>query len=402
MAMLGAGGRLAAQLPEPDPFQVAAGGTLPALGASAGIPANPAGLAGGSGWQLVASPLRIGLGLTPISGADLTRAGDGVLSREIREAWLRSLDGGPQRGTTDVALGPIAIRRGSVSFELASVGTGRMQLPADAVELILFGNAGRDGAARDLRLDGARLDGAALTTVGIAWGTRVSRQLSVGARLHASIGHGVLLTRDAGSVLTGGAATAALRLPTISSTGSSPGFGVGVDLGVTWTGSESRTGVSIQNAGSDFRWSDGDLRFREGETLIEGEGVASDFSARPVGEAPPALRALVRRLRPARRIEIEHVRALDGRLHLRVLLRQRLERGLAPSTPDARLVGLQWRARSSLALAAHAGSVEGDARVGAGARFGWGAWGVSGAWLLDRGDDRRGSTFGLSFNWELR
>lgn len=402
LGLLIAAGPATAQLPVADPFQAAAGGSLPAVEQREGIPSNPSGLSAAAGWQVVLSPLRIGLGLAPISGADLARAGDGVVSRSTREAWLRRLAGRPQRGSADLALGPIAIRRGPLALDVATTLTGRARLPADAVELILFGNAGRTGEPRDFRLDGSRLDGTAFTAVGLAWGIPATDQLSLGARIHANIGHGVLLTRDAGSVLDGEDATAALRLPTISSVGAVPGFGMGLDVGVTWTHDESRTGVAVHNAVSSFGWRDADLRYREAETLIEGEGVSSDFEARPLSDAPPTLRALLRRRRPARRIEVEHVRTLGDRVHLRLMIRERLEAGIAPGTPDARQLGLEWQAQPWLALATHSGSVEGDLRLGFGARMARGSWGVSGAWMLDRGDDRRGSTLAISMNWTMR
>jgi len=130
--------------------------------------------------------------------------------------------------------------------------------------------------------------------------------------------------------------------------------------------------------------------------------VDSDFDARPVREAPPTLRALVRRLRPARRIEMQHVRVVSARVHLRLSVTERLERGLALGSPDSRLVGVEWKSSRSLALAAHTGAVEGDWRMGSALRVARGAWALSAAWLLNRGDDRRGSTVALSVTWSSR
>jgi hypothetical protein len=393
-----------AQVAGGDAFSLAAGGDLaaPTAESVAGSPSNPAGLARGEGWAFSLSPVRLDLSLGPVTGRDIARAGDGVLSRERRESWLRRVGDGPQRGGIDASVGPVSLRRGQVALDIATSFVGRSILPSDAVELLLFGNAGRDGDAGDFRLGGSALDGAVWTRVGLAFGARPDEAaqpgLAIGVRVHATVGHAALVTRDAGSVIEGDDATAAMLLPSISTAGgeTAPGFGVGFDVGVTWRGAGGVTGVSLHDAVNSFTWSDSALRYRAGETLIEGEGVETDFEARPVSEAPASLRALARRLRPARRIEIEYVRRASEALVMRLTVRERLETGLAPGRPNARLIGVEWDAGRRLDLAAHGGVVERRARLGAGARVGFGRWTLSAAWSIDRGDGRDGSTVGVS------
>lgn len=393
-----------AQVAGRDAFSIAAGGDLPggADGAAAGFSANPAGLAGAEGWAFAFAPLQLDLSLGPVTGRDIARIGGGVLSRERRESWVARIGAEGQRGGVDASVGPLSIRRGSVALEISTRLVGRSRLPADAVELLLFGNAGRDGEAGDFRLTGSALDGAVWTRIGLGFGMRpdpaAQPRLSVGARVHATVGHALLVTRDAGSVSEGGDATATLLLPSIATTGggATPGFGIGFDLGATWRAGGGVTGVSLHDAVSTFDWSESALRYRAGEAIIEGEGVETEFDARPVTEAPASLRALARRVRPARRIEVEHARPLGDRLLLRLTLRERIESGLAPGRPDARLLGIEWGARRWIEVAAHAGAVDGRARVGTGARVALGRWRVSAAWSVDRGDGVTGSSVALS------
>jgi hypothetical protein len=393
-----------AQVAGGDAFSLAAGGDLPApTGESVWtLPSNPAGLAGSEGWAFGLSPLRLDLWLGPVTGRDIARAGGGVLSRERREAWLERVGRGPQRGGVDASVGPLTVRRGSVALDVSTTVVGRSRLPADAVELLLFGNAGRDGEAGDFRLAGSALDAAAWTQIGVAFGARPDRgaqpRLSVGGRLHATLGHAVLVTRDAGSVIDGDDATATLLLPSITTAGGefAPGFGLGFDVGVTWRGAGGLTGVSLHNAVNTFTWSDSALRYRAGETLLEGEGVQTDFDPRPVSEAPSTLRALTRRVRPGRRLDVEHVRSAGDGVVLRFAVRQRLESGLAPGRADARLVGVEWDTRRWLDLAAHAGVVDGRARIGTGARVALGPWSLSAAWSIDRSDGLDGSMVAFS------
>ncbi len=393
-----------------DAWASAAGGDFPApvaTGVPTGFPLNPAGLTGGTGWEFLLTPARVGLSLGPITGRDIARVGGDVLSRGTREEWLARVGSGNQRGRARADIGPIAVRRGPVEIRASTTVVGTVRLPADAVELLLFGNAGLDGDPGDFRLTDSALDGAVFSTVGVAWGLRpapdVVPELTVGTRLHATIGHGLVVTRDAGSLIVGDEATADLRLPTISTSGEglAPGFGMGMDVGVGWLGAGGSTGVSLINAVRTFAWSDADLRYRAGETLIEGAGVETDFGARPISDAPPTLRALARRLRPTRRIEFEHVRPVGERLHLRLTIREALERGLSPGPPDARLIGAEWRVGTAMDVAGHVGVVEGRPRVGSGLRVGFGAWSGAVAWLVDRGGGRTGSMISLSLRHGL-
>lgn len=409
VVLLAAAAPATAQTGVGDARTLAAGGDLPVgaadrsegagWGPASSIPANPAGLAGGTGWRFAITPVHLDLSLGPVTGRDLARAGDGVLSRERREAWLDRVGEGEQRGRVDVTVGPIRVRRGNVALEVSTAVAGRTRLPADAVELLLFGNAGRDGEAGDFRLAGSALDGAVWTRVGLGIGLHPAPsdrpELAVGARLHATVGHALVVTRDAGSVAEG--ADAILRLPSISTAGGdvAPGFGVGLDLGVTWDGAGGRTGIVLHDAVSGFEWFASALRYRAGETLIRGEGIRSDFDPRPVSEAPATLRALARRVRPARRVEVEHVRRIGEALRLRLVVRERIERGTTVRR-DARLAGIEWRAGRRLDIAAHVGAVDGDARLGAGATLALGAWKLSAAWAVTRGDDRSGSALAVS------
>lgn len=388
-----------------DAFASAAGGDLPH--ATRGLPdlgfaGNPAGLSGGEGWTALITPVRIGLSLGPITGRDVARAGGDVLSRQTRLDWLERVGSGDQRGTVAGGVGPLAVRRGALEFRMTTTLVGRVRLPGDAVELLLFGNAGRDGVPGDFSLTDAALDGAVFSTAGVAWGGRPAPeavpQLALGGRVHATVGHGLVVTRDAGSLIDGGGATADLRLPTITSSGAGtvPGFGVGMDLGLRWEGAGGTTGVALYNAIRTFSWSDSALRYRAGETLIEGAGVDTDFEARPVTEAPRALRALARRVRPARRIEVEHVRAVHDDLILRTIIRETLERGLAPGPADARLVGIEWDVTSRFDIAGHVGTTDGRARFGSGLRGRAGNWSLALAWLVERGGERDGSCVSLS------
>lgn len=388
-----------------DAFAAAAGGDLPhsAPGASTtGFPSNPAGLTGEDGWAFLITPARVGLSLGPITGRDIARAGGGILSRATRETWLARVGAGDQLGAVDAGVGPIAIRRGAMAFHVSTTVVGRVRLPADAVELLLFGNAGREGVPGDFRLTDSALDGAVFSTAGLAWGVRPAPddvpELTVGGRLHATLGHGLVVTRDAGSVIDGGRANADLRLPTISSGGGRaiPGFGLGLDLGLRWGRGSGTTGVALINAVRTFEWSDSALRYRAGEMLLEGAGVETDFSPRPLSAAPPSLRALARRVRPARRLELEHVRVVRDGLAVRVTLRETLERGVAPGPPDARLIGVEWAPTPRFDAAGHVGTADGRTRLGAGLRGGFGGWSLAFAWLIERAGERDGSSISIS------
>lgn len=267
---------------------------------------NPAALA----WiddgrvSLALAPVGIAFGAEPVSVREIAEAGGTVLSTLDKAKWLlRIRDAGGQHGTAGAELTYGALRIGPVGIRIASRVAGRIDLSAEAAELLLFGNAGRTGEPRDFELEGGGIDLAATSSVAIAYGRPVplpidalrSGTLAVGTTLRFRVGHGLLVSRDAGSALHADPLRIHVAFPTLHSTsGAGPiiGHGVALDVGLLWRTDRWRIALVGRDLVDTFAWDDDALRYRAGWALFEfgGTGAETDLDPRPVDEAPAALR----------------------------------------------------------------------------------------------------------------
>jgi len=397
-----------AQLPSTDALALGRGGEA-ALTPEAGLSGSPAALAGAQGWAGTILPFEARLGLGPITGRDLARTGDDALSAPLREGWLQRVERtGSQTGGLHTSITALALRRGNLSLQLSTVGTASMVLAPGAVELLLFGNAGRTGDPADLKLAGSVMEGALVSTAGIGWGVHLRPELSVGLRGHLSIGHAALVGRDGGTLLDEDAGVA-VRFPTLSGVEAGrAGFGVGLDAGVRWVTVRSATEITLYNAASTFEWSLDALEWRPGETLIRGNGVESDFDPRPGSTAPLLLRAQLGDMVPAARLEIEHIHQLSPNWSLRGTFREVLGEGLDLGRASLRAVGGEWSggrsepgssAPAPFTFATHLGSTEGRLQMGIGGRVGLGGWLISAGWTGMRAKEVNSSLYAFSFSY---
>ena len=171
------------------------------------ISVNPAGLAmPGSGFSLTFPLLSIQArsGLDPITLSDLTDFEDMVVPDATKQTWLDEItaDGG-QTGTVGVDISELALTFGNIGLQASTVVSAAVDLPPGMMEALLFGNAGRTGAATDLDLAGGALEVFAMTTAGVSLGIPISSatgDMAVGATVKYTVGHGVGIGRSSGNV----------------------------------------------------------------------------------------------------------------------------------------------------------------------------------------------------------
>ena len=266
-------------------------------------------------------------------------------------------------------------------MHLSTLGWGRVQLDADAAELLLFGNAGRTGEPRELEPDGA-VDAVVLSTLTVATarllGQLLGGRAAMGAALAVSAGHGVWVARDAGSLVGGEPPTLSLRFPLLQGEpGALAGRGASLHLGGAWQRGRWSAGATLSNAVGRFRWSRVGMVLRPGEAVLGGDG-GQDNSPRPPADAPSALLRRLDRLRPA--AEATVAAAFDVRPGLRMAgqLRRRLEDGIARSPGTTALFGVEWLPTPVLPV--HAGIELGSGLgLGVSTRARLGRWFVRGA-----------------------
>ena len=295
-------GGASGQLPSPSTAVLGTANNYTALARGfTAIALNPAGpgMPGNPGFSLTLLPVQAQAGLNAISVADIA-AFDGLkILVATKEEWLQSvINEGSLAAQAGLAVTELALSVGPIGLQISSVAQMDASLGPDAVELALFGNAGRTGTTRDMTLAGTSANGWAATTVAVAFGMGLPApasqggSLAVGATLKYTVGHGVLVARDDGSTITANPIGIDLALPSIApdSFNANSGSGVGLDIGAAWEGSTWTLTAAIQNLFHTFQWDLEGFAYRPGTVFFEADTTATDFDAVPAANAPGALR----------------------------------------------------------------------------------------------------------------
>ncbi len=262
------------------------------------IALNPAGLGmpGNPGFSLALLPVQARVGLNAISLSEIDALAGQTIPVATKDAWLQSvITEGGLTARAGAAATAFALSAGPVGLQISTVGDTDATLSPDAVELALFGNAGRTGTARDMTLTGTAGDGWAATTVALALGIPLPEtkggSLAAGATLKYTVGHAVVATRDDNSVITANPIGMDLELPMIlpDSFTVSNGTGMGLDLALAWEGSTWAISAAVQNVFHTFQWNLDAFAFRPGTVFADNDSTATDFDPLPVAGAPASL-----------------------------------------------------------------------------------------------------------------
>lgn len=391
LALVGA--PLSAQLPQASAAALGMGyNTTASARGFAAVANNPAGLGmiDSPGLSLAIPALAVESGLGPVTLADLADWEGRVLPAEVKDGWMGSVvESGGQGGSLALGVTPLALSIGPVGVQLSSRVGGEAILDADAVELLLYGNAGRTGTARDFDLEDSAIDAHLLSTAALSWGFRATDRLHLGATATYTVGSGLIVGRDAGTAIRSDPLSATVQFPVLfpsDSAGFDNGSGVGLDLGAMWVGPSMTIGATIQNLVNTFAWDVERHSYVAGQALFEQGNAESDFEELPASEAPRSLLDAVDdlTLEPVFAVGIEM--SPDPLWRLQADVRKRVSGGLG-SGPDFHAgVGAELRALSVLPLRGHFAVVSGGVQVGGGASLVLGPVHLSGALALRTGD----------------
>ena len=396
---------LAAQLPNASPaaFGMAESFLAAARGADA-VAWNPANLALPGNPSVSVRALAGGgvSALAPVSWSDVAGYGDRALSRDVRQQWLDRVtaDGG-QSGDADGGMTFLAVAAGRVGLQVSASGYARARMSPDAVEAVLFGNAGRTGTARDLRLAGSEARGGGFVTSALSYAHPVrtaAGALAIGMAAKYVVGGAMVRAADAGSAIT--TTDVAVAFPAVhsASAGGASGSGIGVDLGAAWAAGRLTLGARVENVVNTFAWDETRLRFRPGTASFDGVASASDFDERPYAQAPQALRDAV----ADERFALALAGGVAFRRSATLLLTADARHALGGDEtiaigPRSRVgVGVESRALGWLPLRAGAAVVSGGWQAAAGAGVRVGAYELSAAYMVRQGE--RGTAPGGMLN----
>lgn len=398
----------AAQLPQASAAALGMGYNMTASARGfAAVANNPAGLghASSPGFSLAIPSISAEAGLGPISLSDLADWEGALVPTSVKEDWLtRVSSSGGQGGSVGVGATPLALNVGPIGFQLSTRVGGLASLAPDAAELLLFGNAGRTGTARDFTLDNSLVEAYALTTAAVSYGFQVTDRVYLGATGKYVIGNGLLVGRDAGSFANSDPVSVEIDFPVLIPYGASDDFrfdhgnGVGLDLGALWESRSMIVGATIQNILNTFEWNLDEYSYIPGEAFFDQDNSDSDFDEQRLSAAPGATRDAFQevadnlRLKPVASVGIQL--AASSFLRLQADLRKTLGDGLEFDPDFHAGVGAELSALSFLPLRAHVAKVSGGFQIGGGSSLILGPVNLSGALAL-RARDGANATLGM-------
>jgi hypothetical protein len=243
-------------------------------------------------------------GTDPISLGDLKRYSGVQVPNAVLATWLSRVKAQGGQSLDAEGAGSLGLSMGSLGFQLSTSAYERGKLSPDAVEVLLYGNAGQSGTPRNMNLKGSRTEAALTTTAALSFGHGVdvgigpiTQHFALGATVKYIVGNALLLGEDAGSTLDANPLSLDVQFPIIQSDTSfnrvpQHGRGVGVDVGAAWQSGPLAAGVTIQNFINTFKWDVSQMYFRPGGALFTTSGTRStSFDAVSMSALPDSLKA---------------------------------------------------------------------------------------------------------------
>jgi len=243
-------------------------------------------------------------GMDPISLSDMHQYSGVKLHDPVRAAWLSRVQAQGGQSLDADGAGSFALSVGPMAFQLATNAYERGKLSPDAVEILLYGNAGQSGTPRTMNLKGSRTEAAVTTTAAVSFGQGVDfgigpidQHLAFGVTAKYIVGNALLLGEDAGSQLAANPLALDVQFPIIQSDTSLSGMpqrghGVGVDVGAAWSSGPLSVGATIQNFVNTFHWNTTEMFFRPGTALFTTNGTRqTSFDAIAMTSVPDSLKA---------------------------------------------------------------------------------------------------------------
>lgn len=374
---------------------------------------NPAGLAlpGTPGWSVSFPSVGAGQSLGPVTLSDLNAYSGSPVSAERREIWLESIEAsGAQSGGGRSELSVVSLNVGPFGFQFSGTATARADLAPDAAELLLFGNAGRTGEARDFSLEGSRFDASAHSSVSVSYGQALDVELmgmeeealALGVTTRWVTGHALVLGRDLGSEVGSDPLQVGLDWPVVhtrSEAGAMDGgTGVALDLGASWEGGPWAASLAIRDAVNTFSWDESSLEVRPGAAFFDGEHSETDFDPVAFDEASAAIRTAVSDMTFGPTVILGTGYRPAENLSLSADFRQQLGDGILHG-PETHLgLGAEYRPDPVIPVRAGVAYITGGFRVGGGLGLAIGPVNLAGAGLYESGDEGDGAHVSLGFS----
>ena len=346
----------AAQLPSASAAALGMGDNYTALARGfAAVSWNPAnlGLAGNPNFSLTFLGARGTGDLGPVTLKDVSSYSGQVLPDAVRDDWMRRVEAGKgESGTVGAGITYIALSVGNIGFHAATTVTGDANLAPGAIELALYGNAGRTGTARDVSLAGSHMTSAVTSTFAFALALPKKTDLgtfSFGATAKYIVGNALIHGEDRGSVLGATPTTVDVRFPVVVSDTSggtaagNHGRGIGLDLGAAYEGGALTASVAVQNIVNSFRWDAESMYYYPLQAFFNADTSYNVTRSQPLASAPADVQAWVTSLRFRPTIAFGAALRASKRLTLAADVRQQMGDGLSLEARTHAGIGAQLR-----------------------------------------------------------
>ncbi len=321
---------------------------------------SPAALAlpGTPTFSLAFLPVQASQSLQPVSLADIGNYGGRLIPASVKEDWLRRIaSSGGQTGGGVAEVTGLAVNYQFGGLQFSTIASGRTMVSDAAAELLLFGNAGRTGSPGDFDLQGSRVSGFVVSTLGVSaavpLGVRLvpglaRQRLALGATLKRSWGNALVYGEDAGSLALSDPLRVDVKFPIIHTGGDSGGVfdkgtGLGLDVGAAWVGGRWKAAALVQNVFNTYAWDLETMVYRPGTAAFDQNTHESDFDERPASQAPRELRDRVEALTFEPVLGLGLAFAPSERLSLTADLRRRTGEGLEVGPKSHLGAGAEYR-----------------------------------------------------------
>jgi hypothetical protein len=304
LALAGSGTLAGAQQPNASVAAAGLGGfTALARGYNA-VAWNPANLAlsGNPSFSITIVPFGGNGSLNPITLGDIKDVQDQTLvSKDTRQKWLDQVTAkGTEQGAVDLGVTQLGLSMGSLGFQVGSTVYAVANMNPDAVEALLFGNAGKTGVLRSFNFKGSNLRGGAFTTAAVSYGFGMgdnkpgSSRTAFGVTAKYVIGHVTAIAQDAGSTTDSNKVNLVFPIVHTSTDDvANSGNGFGADIGFSWQADQLTFGAAVQNAFNTFTWDTSKLRFRPGTATFDANGGNAKFDDTTYALAPASMKTIV-------------------------------------------------------------------------------------------------------------
>ena len=322
---------------------------------------------------------------SPVALSDF--GGGGTLSKATRESWLTAIrTNGAQTGEGMGGLNLVSVSFGRVGLQASTVVASRMDLNPDAMEALLFGNAGLTGQPKTLTFSGSSLRVAALGTlagsVAIPIGSSGDVEQSIGVTGKMVTGLFSAVAQDGGTAIAPSAVD--VKFPIVHTDpdhiGSS-GSGFGADLSIIRKTPGLTIAATVMNVVNTFAWNTDVMVARTGTARFDGNANSADFDEKAYATAPAAVKTAVETYGIKPTLSLGLARAVGSGLTIAADVRQQMGDEsailLGPKTHAG--MGFEFHGAPGFRLRGGASYVTGGFAVSGGAGLQLGGFSIGGA-----------------------